>query len=148
MISEDDPAYLQALLQKADLYESQGLFEVAEQKLLEAKELAPDEIIIDFALGELLFSIGEFKRALTFYERVNKKESMIANVNINERLAECLANIGEYETALMYFGKLDDKNPDTLFKHGLIAYYAERNAVAIQIWQQLIDLDPYYHTVY
>lgn len=149
MIDKDDPAYAQALLQQADLYESQGLHEVAEQKLLEAKEIMPDEIIIDLALGELLFSIGEYNRALTFYERVVKKEEEIAHVDIKERMAECLAALGQYETALSYYESLeDDNNPDTLFKHGLIAYYAERNVIAIHVWNNLIKLDPYYHSVY
>src|SRR5699024_11335678 len=55
-IEEDDPAYVQTLMQLADLYQAQGLFEVAEQKLLTAKHYEPNEPIIDFALGELLFS--------------------------------------------------------------------------------------------
>src|SRR5699024_11120149 len=59
-INQDDPFYMQALLQAADLYQAQGLFEVAEQKLLEAKQLDPSEQIIDFGLGELYFSIGEY----------------------------------------------------------------------------------------
>lgn len=54
-IKEDDPAYVQALIQLADLYQAQGLFEVAEQKLLQAKQFEPNELIIDFALGELFF---------------------------------------------------------------------------------------------
>src|SRR5699024_11877433 len=69
-ISEDDPAYLQALLQLADLYQSEGLFEVAESKLLEAKNIQPDEPIIDFALGEFFFSTGEYQRAIIHYEKL------------------------------------------------------------------------------
>src|SRR5690625_2053012 len=38
-ISEDDPAYLQALLQLADLYQSEGLFEVAERSEEHTSEL-------------------------------------------------------------------------------------------------------------
>src|SRR5699024_12645075 len=58
-IASTDPAYNQALLQLADLYQSEGLFEVAEQKLLEAQKIDPEEPIIQFALGEFLFSIGD-----------------------------------------------------------------------------------------
>lgn len=148
MINEEDPVYIQALLQQADLYESQGLYEVAEQKLLEAKELNPDEVIIDFALGELLFSIGQFNRAVTFYEKVLQQEEHIADVNIKERIAECLASVGQYEKSLTYYESIDDENPDTLFKHGLIAYHADKFSVAVSIWNKLIDIDPYYHTVY
>jgi tetratricopeptide (TPR) repeat protein len=51
----DHEAYPQALLLLADLYQMQGLVEVSEQKLQEAKHLLPNERIIDFALGELYF---------------------------------------------------------------------------------------------
>src|SRR5699024_363802 len=47
-ITAEDDVYLQALVQLADLYQAQGLFEVAEQKLLTAKQIEPTEEIIDF----------------------------------------------------------------------------------------------------
>src|SRR5690625_434731 len=37
-VNKADPAYIQTLIQLADLYQAQGLFEVAEQKLLTAKQ--------------------------------------------------------------------------------------------------------------
>src|SRR5699024_101152 len=74
-IDSSDEFYLPSLMQLADLYESQGLFEVAELKLREAKSLDEDEIIIDFALGELFFSIGEYNKAIIHYEIVNKKDN-------------------------------------------------------------------------
>src|SRR5690625_3539133 len=46
-VDEADPAYIQTLIQLADLYEAQSLFEVAEQKLLTAKQLEPNELIIE-----------------------------------------------------------------------------------------------------
>src|SRR5699024_10336035 len=72
-VNTSDTFYMEALLISADLYQSQGLFEVSEQKLLEGKEIAPEEIVIDFALAELLFSIGEANRAIPFYETVWKE---------------------------------------------------------------------------
>ena len=47
------PYYLEA-----DLYQLQGMPEVSERKLLQAKELLPNEVIIDFALGELFYQQG------------------------------------------------------------------------------------------
>ena len=52
-MDRNDPAYVEALLLLADLYEAQGLFEVSEQKLLEAEKLAPEEPVIQFALAEI-----------------------------------------------------------------------------------------------
>ncbi|MDP4154668.1 MAG: tetratricopeptide repeat protein, partial [Bacillota bacterium] len=58
-ISETDPSFGQSLLLLADLYQIQGLYEVCEGKLLKAKAIMPEEIVIDFALGELYSEQGE-----------------------------------------------------------------------------------------
>lgn len=147
-IDERDSFYLPSLLQLADLYQAQGLFEVSEQKLLEAKQLAPEEEVIDFALGELLFSIGQYNRAIPFYEKASARTNEINHISIEERLAECHALIGHYELALEYYSKTASKNPDTLFKYGFTAFQHNKHEIAIQIWKQLIELDPHYHSVY
>lgn len=147
-IEDSDDFYLQALMQLADLYESQGLFEVAELKLREAKSLSKDEIIIDFALGELLFSIGEYNKAIIHYEIVLKETDFIMEVNINERLAESLAMISNYEEALKYYREVENKDADTLFKYGFIASQVNRNDIAINAWKELIEQDKDYHSVY
>lgn len=147
-IHEEDPFYVQALIQLADLYEAQGLYEVAESKLLTAKKRLPNEPIIDFALGELLFSIGDYSRAITFYERIIRHVKVVNDVSIVARLAEAHAGIGQYETALTYYEDLDSDDPDILFKHGLTAYYADQKNIAIHQWKRLIAYDKYYHSVY
>src|SRR5690625_4368916 len=147
-IDKNDSFYLQSLLHLADLYQAQGLFEVSEQKLLEAKKLDPEEKVIDFALGELLFSIGQYSRSIPFYERVALQFTEINHVQINERLAESHALIGHYEKALAYYGELNPEDPDTLFKYGFTAFQQDRNDIAINVWKKLIEKDPYYHTVY
>lgn len=147
-INSDDPFYAAALIQLADLYQAQGLFEVSEQKLMEAKKLYPDELVIDFALGELLFSIGQPNRAIPFYERVVKETKEMNQILIEERLAESYASIGNYESALAYYEHLDSDHPDILFKYGFTAFQQKRHDLAIQVWKKLIEIDPYYHTVY
>jgi len=145
-IPEDDETYIQALVQLADLYQAQGLFEVAEQKLLIAKQIVPKEELIDFALGELYFSIGEYAKAINFYNHV--KIELIADISLDERLAEANASIGNYEKALGYYEKINIENPDILFKYGFTASQAGRNDIAINSWEKLINEDPYYHSVF
>lgn len=147
-VREGDPSYEQALLQLADLYQSQGLFEVAEQKLLQAKQINPDEIIIDLALGEFYFSIAEYPKAVLYYERIIEQTKEVANISITARLAEALASSGQYEQALHYYEQLDSDDPDLLFKFGLTAYHTDRKDLAIQVWNQVLEIDEYYHTVY
>ena len=147
-IDEEDPEYVSALVQLADLYQSQGLFEVAQQKLLSAKQIEPNEVIIDFALGELLFSTGEYNQAITYYEKVRTEMDEINYVSIDERLAEAYAAAGEYEKSLSFYDSLESEEPDTLFKYGLAAHQASRNDIAIHAWEKVIELDKYYHSSY
>lgn len=149
-IDSNNPFYIHALLLLADTYEREGLFEVAEQKLLEAKHIVSNEegYIIDFALGELLFSVGEAKRAITFYEKALKIIDEINGISLIERLAESHAYIGQYETSLYYYDKLSNKDPNRLFKHAYVAYQAKEIERAIQLWHRTIEIDPYYHSAY
>lgn len=146
--NENDPEYVQALLQLADLYQAQGLFEVAEQKLLTAKNILPNEVIIDFALGELFFSIGEYLKAVNYYEKVANEEAMLADVSVLDRLAESYAAIGEYEKAIPFFKDGSEESPDKFYKYGVTASQAGRNDIAIKAWKRVIELDEYYHSVY
>lgn len=147
-IEKSDPLYEQTLLLLADLYQIQGLFEVSESKLLEAKQLNSNEPIIDFALGELYFSIGDYKKSIIYYEKLLSETNELGQVSINERLAEAYASSGKYELALEYFQKDNSDNPDVLFKLGFTAYHANRKDIAINVWNKVIELDEHYHSVY
>ncbi|MGP4041331.1 tetratricopeptide repeat protein [Gracilibacillus sp. D59] len=147
-IEEGDENYLQALVQLADLYQAQGLFEVAERKLLIAKNLAPEEAIIDFALGELLFSSGEYHKSIIYYEKLRQKTEEFAGVNIASRLAEAYALNGEFEESLDFYQALNTEDPETLFRYGFLAYKSERYEIAIQAWEKLLEEELEYPSVY
>lgn len=147
-IDPGDENYLTSLIQLADLYQSQGLVEVAELKLLEAKQLSPSELLIDFALGELYFSSGAFNEAIPCYEKIIEEKDTIGDVSIQTRLAESYASIGEYEKALAQFEEIDTTDPDLLFKHGLTAFHIKEYQKAIVKWKELIEIDPFYYVVY
>lgn len=143
-----DEDYLAVLIQLADLYQTQGLFEVSEQKLLEAKQLDPSEVLIDFALGELSLSNGEYQKAIPYYEKVYQQQEVFAEVEIAVRLGECLAAVGEFEQALTYYEKVETDNVEVLFRYGFIAKKANRSDISIQSWEQVIEIDPDYQSVY
>ena len=147
-IAPTDPNYLEVVLQQADLYQAQGLFEVSEQKLLEAKTHFPNEELLDFALGELLFSIGKYQGAIGYYEKLHEQYNEFANVSLVSRLAESYAALGEYEQSLEFYQNEEYDNEDDLFKYGFTAFQSGHNEKAIQAWKKLIEIAPDYHTVY
>ncbi|MFS0863570.1 tetratricopeptide repeat protein [Fredinandcohnia sp. 179-A 10B2 NHS] len=149
-ISEDDPVYIESLVLQADLFQMQGLFEVSEQKLLLAKEQSADERIIDFALGELYSSHGEYNKSIPYYQQVLNENDEIAGVNVNARLAEGLSATGKFEEALPYYeaaiGKQEDSN--TLFGYGFTAFQAKYFNKAIEVLTQLKEIDNDYTSLY
>lgn len=149
-ISEQDPTFPQSLLLLADLYQMQGLFEVSEQKILTAKKLLPNEKIIDFALGELYAEQGKFVEAVEEYEKVLIDQTEIAGVNLHQRLAEVLSVSGKFEEALPFYDKaLEEKlEINTLFGYAFTAYQAGYFRTAIEKFNELMELDPEYHSLY
>lgn len=149
-ISETDPSFGQSLLLLADLYQIQGLYEVCEGKLLKAKAIMPEEIVIDFALGELYSEQGEITSALQAYTAVLKEKSDIAGVNINQRIADLLSTSGAFEEALPYYEKsLSERlEINTLFGYAFTALQGGYNRTAIEKFLELKELDPEYNSLY
>lgn len=149
-VAPDDEVYPSVLLLEADLYQMQGMEEVSEAKLLKAKQILPDEVIVDFALGELYFQQGKDHKALAFYERVAEQETEISGVVISQRIAEVLSSSGKFEEALPFYKKaLDEKlEINTLFEYALTAYQAGMHETAIRKFGELKELDPGYHSLY
>lgn len=149
-VDAGDPSYPQSLVLLADLYQMQGLFEVSEQKLLNAKALLPQEVLIDFALGELYAEQGKFLEAMRAYERVLTTDEVIAGTNVNQRMAEVLSAGGAFEEALAYYEKaLEGKlEINTLFSYALTALQAGYNRTAIEKFTEVLELDPEYHSLY
>ena len=150
-IDQADPSYPQALLLLADLYQMNGLFEVSENKLLTAKNLLPQEVIIDFALGELYGELGKFQDAIASYNVVLEKGTKeVAGISIHHRLAEMLSASGFFEEAIHYYDlALKEKlEINLLFGYALTALQAGNNKTAIEKFEQLKELDPEYHSLY
>ncbi len=152
-VNKQDEAYLESLLVLADLYQMQGLFEVTEQKLLEAKKLAPNEAIIDFALGEYYLSQGRFALSVQHYQAVldtGVTELAQGTISIYERIAEAYSASGAFEEALPFYEKAlsEHESVDTLFGLGLTAFQAKEYVKAIHAFDHLKEHDPAYTTLY
>lgn len=144
-----DENYLSAQVLLADLYQAEGLEESALNHLMKAKNTAPDEPIIDFALGEFYFSFGHYGKAESFYKKVLHAESL-SHENISLKLAESLSLNGKFEEALLYYKKgLDkEKTLDGLFGYAVTALRVEKYQTAITALNELKSMDPSYSTLY
>lgn len=150
-IHPDNPAYVQALLAVADLYQTQGLYEVSAQKLREAAQLAPDEPIITFAQGELNRAWGHTQDAAAAYLRLlDQGEDIVAGVNVRGRYGEALGNLGRYEDAVAVFDDVgvDALTLDETFQLGVMDIELKEYKDATDALQRVVEQDETYTSAY
>nr|WP_054756542.1 tetratricopeptide repeat protein [Liquorilactobacillus satsumensis] len=152
-IQPTSDAYLNALLVAADLYQTQGLFEVSEQKLLAAQRIAPTEEAVTFGLAELYFNMKEYHKALKLYLQLVKEGSatVAGGVHLVKRLAQVSAAAGKLEQALGgYFEQVSeaDFDPDTRFQLAFTQFQLKDYEGAIKNFKKLAAAQSDYTTLY
>lgn len=149
-INEDDPVYVQGQLLLADLYQLQGLDEVAEVKLLNAERKVPDEPIVQFGLGEFYLSRGDYLKSIPYYKRVLPYQKELDGTNIALRLAEAFSASGDFEEALAYYKQGIENNAtvDDHFGYGYTALQVGNFSIAIEEFEKVIDMDESYSSLY
>lgn len=151
MITPDSPAYAENLLVSADIYQSQALYEVSEQKLLTGIREFPDEDVFKFALAEIYFDENKFSKALTYYNML--LEMGIKNysgISITLRKASSLAGDGQYEEAISEYEKLNalELNEDAQFQLGFLYNQVKDYNKSITTLEKLLSTNRDYPTVY
>ncbi|KRL01223.1 tetratricopeptide repeat protein [Liquorilactobacillus capillatus] len=150
-VKPSSSAYLKALLVAADLYQTQGLFEVSEQKLLDAYQIAPEEPIIIFALAELYFDVKKYHQAIPLYLKLVKSGvTELSQVKFAQRLGFAYAASGKLEQALGYLEQVheDDIDDDTRFQLAFTALQLKHYDEAIKHFTKLKKSSADYTTVY
>lgn len=133
------------LMLEADLYQQINMTEVAIDKLIEARELEPNDPIIHFALAEMLYFDGQYLRATREYEVVlDTGEYEVNGINLFARMADCALQSGNYSDAINLYDEIneDEMTSEDFFKKA-IAY--EKNDItheAIKITKNLLSKDP------
>lgn len=72
-ISPESDAYLSALLVMADIYEMEGLADVAREKLLQANQIS-DEPLVIFGLAEIEMELGNYNQAIKEYAKLDNRD--------------------------------------------------------------------------
>lgn len=149
-ISPTSDAYLESLLAQADYYQTNGLVETAKQKMLQAKELAPDEDAVTFGLAELDYLSGNYADALKYYQELAQNSKTFGEVVMSQRIAACLAKLGDYEAAAQELREHsnDILSIDALYEAGLIMLSANDDKSAIKFFDQVIETQPDYVNAY
>lgn len=144
--------YLDALLVTADLYQLLSIPEVSEAKLKEARTIAPNEVLIAYALGELYLSTDQYQQALNEFEQVKEKNTNpnLSKDLLDEKIGYSLSMLGEFEAAVPFLEQAVTvkETDERLFHIALVLLQLKENEQAIYYLQKLRTLNPQYQAVY
>lgn len=143
-IDETSPDYVSALLVMADLYDMEGLTDVAREKLLLATDISPDPLVL-FGLAELDLDLGHFKEAIDYYAQLDNREILeLTGVSTYQRIGHAYAALGKFEAAVEFLKKAIEIEYDdqTVFELAVILYDMEEYQKANLYFKQLETMNP------
>ena len=143
-IDETSPDYVSALLVMADLYDMEGLTDVAREKLLLAADISPDPLVL-FGLAELDLDLGHFKEAIDYYAQLDNREILeLTGVSTYQRIGHAYAALGKFEAAVEFLEKAVEIEYDdqTVFELAVILYDMEEYQKANLYFKQLETMNP------
>ncbi|WP_270236301.1 tetratricopeptide repeat protein [Streptococcus anginosus] len=143
-ITSDNDWYVTALLVKADLYQMEGLPDVAREKLAEAKQLS-DEPLVTFGLAEIDFELGHFNQAIKEYASLdNRLIYEQTGVSTYQRIGVSYASLGKFEVAIEFLEKALEIEYDdaAAFELATILYDQKEYQKANLYFKQIDTISP------
>ena len=143
-ITSDSDWYVTALLVKADLYQMEGLPDVAREKLAEAKQLS-DEPLVTFGLAEIDFELGNLNQAIKEYASLdNRLIYEQTGVSTYQRIGVSYASLGKFEVAIEFLEKaLEIEYDDAVaFELATILYDQKEYQKADLYFKQIDAISP------
>ena len=143
-IKSDSDWYLSALVLKADLYQMEGLTDVAREKLLEALTYSEDPLLI-LGLAELDSELENYQEAIQGYAQLdNRLIYEQTGISTYQRIGFAYAQLGKFETATEFLEKALELEYDDLTAFELASLYFDREEYqkAVLYFKQLDTISP------
>ena len=143
-IQADSDWYVSALALKADLYQMEGLTDVAREKLLEALTYSEDPLLI-LGLAELDSELGNYQEAIQGYAQLdNRTIYEQTGISTYQRIGFAYAQLGKFETATEFLEKALELEYDDLTAFELASLYFDQEEYqkAVLYFKQLDTISP------
>ena len=143
-IQADSDWYVSALLLKADLYQLEGLTDVAREKLLEALTYSEDPLLI-LGLAELDSELENYQEAIQGYAQLdNRTIYEQTGISTYQRIGFAYAQLGKFETATEFLEKALELEYDDLTAFELASLYFDQEEYqkAVLYFKQLDTISP------
>ena len=143
-IDSESEDYINALVIMADLYQMEGLADVARDKLEQALALS-DQPLIRFGLAEMQMEVGDFKEAIANYAALDNRAILEeTGVSTYERIGRAYADMGKFEAAIEFLEKAVEIDYDdmTVFELATLLFEQEEYQRANLYFKQLDTMNP------
>ena len=143
-IQADSNWYVSALALKADLYQMEGLTDVAREKLLEALTYSEDPLLI-LGLAELDSELENYQEAIQGYAQLDNRTIYEQTaISTYQRIGFAYAQLGKFETATEFLEKALELEYDDLTAFELASLYFDREEYqkAVLYFKQLDTISP------
>ena len=143
-IQADSDWYVSALALKADLYQLEGLTDVAREKLLEALTYSEDPLLI-LGLAELDSELENYQEAIQGYAQLdNRLIYEQTGISTYQRIGFAYAQLGKFETATEFLEKALELEYDDLTAFELASLYFDQEEYqkAVLYFKQLDTISP------
>lgn len=143
-IQADSDWYVSSLALKADLYQLEGLTDVAREKLLEALTYSEDSLLI-LGLVELDSELENYQAAIQAYAQLdNRSIYEQTGISTYQRIGFAYAQLGKFETATEFLEKALELEYDDLTAFELASLYFDQEEYqkATLYFKQLDTISP------
>ncbi|CAG6167166.1 TPR domain protein [Streptococcus pneumoniae] len=143
-IQADSDWYVSSLALKADLYQLEGLTDVAREKLLEALTYSEDSLLI-LGLAELDSELENYQAAIQAYAQLdNRSIYEQTGISTYQRIGFAYAQLGKFETANEFLEKALELEYDDLTAFELASLYFDQEEYqkATLYFKQLDTISP------
>ena len=143
-IQADSDWYVSALALKADLYQMEGLTDVAREKLLETLTYSEDPLLI-LGLAELDSELENYQEAIQGYAQLdNRSIYEQTGISTYQRIGFAYAQLGKFETATEFLEKALELEYDDLTAFELASLYFDQEEYqkAVLYFKQLDTISP------
>ena len=143
-IQTDSDLYVSSLALKADLYQLEGLTDVAREKLLEALTYSEDPLLI-LGLAELDSELENYQEAIQGYAQLdNRSIYEQTGISTYQRIGFAYAQLGKFETATEFLEKALELEYDDLTAFELASLYFDQEEYqkAVLYFKQLDTISP------
>ena len=136
--------YVSALALKADLYQLEGLTDVAREKLLETLTYSEDPLLI-LGLAELDSELENYQEAIQGYAQLdNRSIYEQTGISTYQRIGFAYAQLGKFETATEFLEKALELEYDDLTAFELASLYFDQEEYqkAVLYFKQIDTISP------